>query len=475
MAVQVRDPLPAPQSGYHSSGTPAAAPPPAPGTHPPQPAHPVKPPRATSGGSQSTVSQSSVPHDSCQPASANGQPAHKRSKLANQSDTGKATPGAAKLHASTVLQSAGSTGTAPVRAAVAKGVTKQTVAATEVGQKVGGVSTPAPAPPPGSPTASSKTQEVVPPPPPAVTPPSSLLSPTSSRTPPAATTSPVPVSQLQPRKANPPSPAPTAPLNHVKQQQLQHQRSPQLQRPQQQQQKLLPAKSNPAPAGAAVAGVKLGIKGAPGSGAAQQAQQAHVTHMEQQHPPQVQLPAYAAPRQQQKQQQRQQQQQQQHHQQQQQQQQRSIAQQHQGVPQQKVVHPDGPQQGFRQGQALAMYQGQHDPMLQPQQPHQGQMHPGHPLAAPIHPAQMPQWLHDQSNPPHMRPLAPGPGPTGAQGIPGLHAQYMQPAHQQNGPSSFAQAHFGFQQQPFQPGVLNASRQAVPSNMQPGWFTPTFMQ
>ena len=531
MPVQVLDPLPAPQSGYHSSGTPAAPPPPPVGADPPQP-RAVKAHNALSGGSQSTVSQSSMPQgaDSGQPANAHSQPAHKRSKLGNQSEIGRDNPSAepsrekeaaskpgaigwgaalladnqpaaaktakaiveavkqkgapaVTLDANTLLQSSGGKGetVAPVSTAAAKSVPKQTVPATEQGSEVAGASTPIPAPPPGSPTASSKTQEVVPPPPPAIPLPPSLMSPSSSRTLPAATTSPVPaISQLQPHNATPSSPASAVPLNQVRQQRPQHERSPRLHRPPQQQQQQpsprsaqqqqqLPAKANAAGA----TGTKQGASSVSGSGTAQRVQ---VTHMEQQHPPQVQLPVHAAPRQQQ----------QQHHQNQQlhgQQQQRSIAQLQQGAPQQdrqNVARQDGLQQSFRQGQLLAMYPGQHEAMLQAQGPHPGHLHHAHPPAHPTHPAHMPQWLQTQGNPgsvPHMQAVAQGHGPNGAQGMLGMHAHHMHPAQNlhQTGPSPFAQAHFGFQPQPFQPGMLNASRQQVPSNMQPGWFTPTFLQ
>ena len=528
MFVQIREPLPAPQSGYHSSGTPAAPvpPPPPPGADPAQ-THAVKAPRATSGGSQSTVSQSCMPPgaDSRQPANEDSQQAHKRSKLGNQTEPGRddfsagicrdketaskpaesswgaalladnqaAAAKAAKaiseaiseavkqkgapavtLHGSTMVQSSeGKSGsTAPVSTAVVKSLPKQTVQMTEQGPDVAGASTPVPAPPPGSPTASSKTQEVVPPPPPAVPPPPSLPSPSSSRILPAAATSPVPATnQLQPHNATPPSPASALPHGQVKQQRLQHQRSPKLHRPpmqqqqqqqsqrppQQRQQQQLPAKANAAGA----AGTKLGASSVSSSGAAKQAQ---VTHMEQQHPPQVQLPVHAAPRQQQQQQG--------------QQQQRSMAQHQQAALQQDrqdVAHQDGLQQGFRQGQALAMIPGQHEPMAQPQGSHQGHLQHGHPPAHPIHPAQMPQWLHDPGSAPHMPALAQG--PNGAQRMPSMHAQHLHAVQNlhRNGPLPFAQAHFGFQQQPFQPGMLNASRQQLPSSMQPGWFTPTFFQ
>ena len=265
--VQRPDLSPAPQSGYHSGGNPAAA--------VGRKATAVKTGQATSGGSQSTVSQKSATKGaaSTEAPDADSHPPSKRSRLSNLSTVPAKTSGVTSKPSSTDQLTRGSSSSGTSKAA-GKGVAElgaaKPVKVTSQKAAISG-SEPSkvalvnpPAPPPGSPTASSTIQEVVPPPPPAIPLPPQLQSPLSLRTQPAASYGKqlVPATQAPAQAAKPVS-------QQLPGQQL-RQQAPR--------QPLLPA------------GVKpmrpLLVTHAP--------QQSHVAHMEQQHPPQVQLPASLA-------------------------------------------------------------------------------------------------------------------------------------------------------------------------------------
>jgi len=258
--VQRPDLAPAPQSGYHSSGKPATAV----GCK----ATAAKSGQATSGGSQSTVSQKSATKGggSTEAPDADSHPPSKRSRLSNSSTAPTKAPGVVASNPSSIDQPTRGSSSSGTSKAASKGVvgaakpvkvTSQK-AATSGSQpsKVAFVSPPAP--PPGSPTAFSTIQEVVPPPPP------QLQSPSSSRTQPAVSYG---------KQVVPATQAPAQPAKPVSQQLAAQQLWQQAPR-----QPLLPA------------GVKpmgpLPVTLAP--------QRSHVTHMEQQDPPQVQLPASIA-------------------------------------------------------------------------------------------------------------------------------------------------------------------------------------
>ena len=486
--VQVRGLSPAPQSAYRSTATPQAA----------RPSKAVKGNTARSGGSQSTVSQTSKPDaaDSFKPHDRDSHPVSKRSRLSDHAS------------ASAAAQPQGSAGhshglhSAALKTGAVKAVTKPPAEPIQNANRA--VAAAAPAPPPGSPTASSKTEEVAPPPPPAVPPPPSDLSPSSSRTLPVAGSNLVATAaqasaQSQPRPITLPTPKLAKPV--IQQQQLSQRVQPQQQ--QQQLKLVLPRQAVPETssggAGAAISTVAANPGIAP-------KRQAHVTHMEQQHPPQVQLPVYVAPRYPTQQQQQQQQpttvqqqgQQQASMAQRQAQQQQGLAQQAQGVMQHDL-------QSFRQGQALAMYQVQCPSMPQQQgqanqqgqfaeqgHPQPGQLHPGHSQQGHMQQghvlqgrpqqraSQTPPWLQEQGSGPHIQAFAQDPNAFAQHlnpgtGMPGMHAQQLHPAQPLRPPGpSFAQPYLGFVQ-PFQSGMPGGGdmRHQAPS-MQPGWLRPNFL-
>ena len=266
--VQRPDVAPAPQSGYHSGGNPATA--------VGRQAVAVKSGQATSGGSQSTVSQKSATKGAgrTEAPDADSHPPSKRSRLSNLSTVPAKASGVVtskpsstdqptRASSSSGMSKAASKGVAEVGAAKPAKLTSQKAATSGSEPSKVAIMNP-PAPPPGSPTASSTIQEVVPPPPPAVPLPPQLQSPLSSRTRPAA---------LHSKQVVPATQAPAQAAKSVSQQVLGQQLRQQAPR-----QPMLPA------------GVKpmrpLPVTHAP--------QRSHVTHMEQQDPPQVQLPASLA-------------------------------------------------------------------------------------------------------------------------------------------------------------------------------------
>ncbi|KAL0021307.1 hypothetical protein WJX77_002019 [Trebouxia sp. C0004] len=268
VTTQRPDLAPAPQSGYHSVGKPAAA--------VGRKAAAVKSGQAISGGSQSTVSQKSATKGggSTEAPAADSHPPCKRSRLSTSSTVSAKTSGVGSKPSSTDQPTQGSSsggtpkaagkGVTEVGAAQPVKLTSQKAATSGSGPSKVALVNP-PGPPPGSPTASSTIQQVVPPPPPAIPLPPQLQSPSSLRTQPAALYDKQLVSAAQ---------APAQPGNPVSQQLPgQHLRQQAARQP------LLPA------------GVKpmgpVPVTHAP--------QRSHVTHTEQQDPPQVQLPASLAP------------------------------------------------------------------------------------------------------------------------------------------------------------------------------------
>ena len=261
--VQRPDLTPAPQSGYHSGGNPATA--------VRRKAIAVKSGQATSGGSQSTVSQKSAMKGagSTEAPDADSHPPSKRSRLSNLSTVPAKASGVVTSMPSQPTRGSSSSGTSKAggkgvaEVGAAKAVTSQKAASSGSEPSKVAILNP-PAPPPGSPTASSTLQEVVPPPPPAIPLPPQLQSPSSLRPQPAASYGKQVVPAIQ---------APAQPAKPVSQQLPAQQLRQQAPR-----QPLLPA------------GVKplgpLPVTHAP--------QRLHVTHMEQQDPPQVQLPASLA-------------------------------------------------------------------------------------------------------------------------------------------------------------------------------------
>ena len=267
--VQRPDLAPAPQSGYHSGGNPATA--------VARKATAVKSGQATSGGSQSTVSQKSATKGaaSTEAPDADSHPPSKRSRLSNLSTAPTKAPGVVTSQPSSSDQPRRGSCSSGTSKAASKGVTEVGAAkpVQRTSQKAAtSGSAPSqvaivnpPAPPPGSPTASFTIQQVAPPPPPAIPLPPQLQSPSSLRSQPAASYGKQVVVPATQAPAQPAKPVP----QQLPAQQLRQQAA---------RQPLLPA------------GVKpmgpLPVTLAP--------QRSHVTHMEQQDPPQVQLPASIA-------------------------------------------------------------------------------------------------------------------------------------------------------------------------------------
>ncbi|DBA73152.1 TPA: hypothetical protein ACH3X2_010087 [Trebouxia sp. C0005] len=466
--TQRPDLAPAPQSGYHGGGNPATA--------VGRRATAVKYGQATSGGSQSTVSQKSATKgaDSTEAPDADSHPPSKRSRLSNSSTAPAKASGVVTSTPSSTAQPTHRSSSSGTSQPASKGVAEAGAAkpVTLISQKatINGSEPPKvamvnpPGPPPGSPTASSTIQEV-PPPPPAIPLPPQLQSPSSSRSRPAASYGKQVVAAI---------PAPAQPAKPVS-----HQLPAQQLRQQAPRQPLLPAGVQPMG--------PLPVIHAP--------QRSHVTHMERQDPPQVQLPASLAAR-------------------------NHVIQPLQAVPAHSQLghgmqqqpgaiqphHHRQPQQGLagqqqpglisqQHGQVHSgMHQGaaelpaeqrqlQHERALQGQLPPaqllMGQQEAGQFYAGQPHPwQQQQQQPHFQGGPTQqMGPMRPGQQGGGFQAHFGALPQQPQQYHQElrlPPPVSLSQPllrHSGAQSGSLQ--GLGENEQQLPAGMQPPWLRPTF--